>query len=431
MYFGWVFVLLIPDGTVSTQGVPTLVRTDRFDVVVVGAGLAGCTAATLFARRGLSVGLLEAHRDPAHYKRACTHFIQPTAWPVISRLGLADAIIEAGGRPNRLSIWTRWGWLDFPADGGPAGECGVNIRRSILDPLLRTATAAEPGVTMLAGCRVSDVIVRAGRVSGVRVGEGREVLGRLVIGADGRASRVAERAGVPGTGRPHGRFVYFAPFTGVRLPDEASRMWLLEPDVAYAFPNGEVTVLSVMPARDRLAAFRKDPSGHFFRSLQLLPDGPDLAGAKQVGDLSGVLNYSCVSRRPAAPGLALVGDAALTSDYLWGTGCSFAFRSAAWLVDATAPALARGDDPDPGLRRYAALHRQSLAGHHKVMSDYAGGRPFNPVERLLYSAAVRDPRVARHVAAFGERRMSVRQFLSPAVLVRSMLVNRPRPAAAA
>ena len=406
-------------------------RTDRFDVVVVGAGLAGCTAATLFARRGLSVGLLEAHRDPAHYKRACTHFIQPTAWPVISRLGLADAIIDAGGRPNRLSIWTRWGWLDFPTGSGPAGERGVNVRRSILDPLLRSRTAAEPNVTLLAGARVSDVIVRAGRVTGVRTGDGHEVFGRLVVGADGRASRVAERAGVPSIDRPHGRFVYFAPFTGVRLPDEASRMWLLEPDVAYAFPNGEVTVLSVMPARDRLPAFRNDPSGNFFRSLQRLPDGPDLTGADQVGDLSGVLNYACVSRRPAATGLALVGDAALTSDYLWGTGCSFAFHSAAWLVDATAPALSRADDPDPSLRRYASLHRRSLAGHHRVMSDYADGRPFNPVERLLYSAAVRDPQVARHVAAFGERRMGVGQFLSPAVLMRSVLVNRPRPATAA
>ena len=71
-----------------------------------------------------------------------------------------------------------------------------------------------------------------------------------------------------------------------------------------------------------------------------------------------MLNYACVSRRPAAPGLALVGDAAMTSDYLWGTGCSFAFRSSAWLVDATTSALLRAEDLDPALRRYAARHRQ-------------------------------------------------------------------------
>ena len=405
-------------------------REDQFDVVVVGASLAGSTTATLFARLGLSVALLEAHRDPGHYKRACTHFIQPTAWPVLRRLGLADAVLDAGGQPNRLSIWTRWGWLDFPGDQRPFADVGVNVLRSVLDPLLRARATAEPNVTLMSGQRVSDVIVRAGRVVGVRVGgAGREIMGRLVVGADGRASKVAESAGQPGATRPHGRFVYFAPFTGVGLPDTTSRMWMLEPDVAYAFPNGEVTILSVMPARERLPEFRKDLRGSYLRMLRSLPDGPDLSSAEQVGDLSGVLNYDCVSRRPAAPGLALVGDAAMTSDYLWGTGCSFAFRSAAWLVDATGSALVRGDDPDLGLRRYAARHRRELAGHHRLMSDYAGGRAFNPVERLLYAAAVRDPRVARHVAEFGERRISVRQFLSPGMLVRSMLVNRPHPTA--
>lgn len=420
-------------------------RKDQFDVVVVGGSLAGCTAATLFARQGLSVALLEAHRDPAHYKRACTHFIQPTAWPVIRRLGMADAIIDAGGRPNRLSIWTRWGWLEFPGnrnlsrnpdrpDTDTDTDTGVNIRRSILDPLLRSRAAAEPNVTVLMGQRVSDVIIRAGRVVGVRVsscGREREFFGRLVVGADGRSSKVAERAAQPSTTRPHGRFVYFAPFTGVGLPDDASRMWMLEPDIAYAFPNGEVTILSVMPTRDQLAAFRKDPRGNYFDRLRRLPYGPDMSGAEQVGELSGVLNYACVSRQPAAHGLALVGDAAMTSDYLWGTGCSFAFQSAAWLVDATAPALLQSGNPEPGLRRYAAQHRRILAGHHRLMSDYADGRGFNPVERLLYAAAVRDPVIARHVVEFGERRMSVHEFLAPSVLMRSMLVNRPRSSVAA
>ena len=59
-------------------------------------------------------------------------------------------------------------------------------------------------------------------------------------------------------------------------------------------------------------------------------------------DLSGVVNYACVSRRPTAPGLAWVGDAAMTSDYLWGTGCGNAFQSAEWLVDATPMPCADG-----------------------------------------------------------------------------------------
>ena len=190
--------------------------------------------------------------------------------------------------------------------------------------------------------------------------------------------------------------MYFAAFTGVGLPDEASRMWLLEPDIAYAFPNGEVTILSVMPTRDRLDEFRKDLRGKYLDFLRRLPDGPDLSGAEQVGELSGVLNYSCVSRRPAAPGLALIGDAAMTSDYLWGTGCSFAFQSAAWLVDATAGALVAARRPDRGLRRYAAAHRRVLAGHHRLMSRLRRWARAQPGGAADLRGRRPGPAVARH-----------------------------------
>ena len=44
----------------------------------------------------------------------CTHFIQPSATPVIERLGLAPLIEEAGGVRNSLDTWTRWGWIRVP-----------------------------------------------------------------------------------------------------------------------------------------------------------------------------------------------------------------------------------------------------------------------------------------------------------------------------
>ena len=52
-----------------------------YDVAVVGASIAGCTAATLLAREGVSVALIERHSDPNAYKALCTHFILPSAVP--------------------------------------------------------------------------------------------------------------------------------------------------------------------------------------------------------------------------------------------------------------------------------------------------------------------------------------------------------------
>src|SRR3984893_2847679 len=69
----------------------------EYDVAIVGASIAGCTAAILFARNGARVALIERDPDPAAYKKICTHLIQPSATPTVERLGLADAIEAAGG----------------------------------------------------------------------------------------------------------------------------------------------------------------------------------------------------------------------------------------------------------------------------------------------------------------------------------------------
>jgi menaquinone-9 beta-reductase len=402
-------------------------RRESFDVVVVGASIAGCTAATLFARQGLSVAVVEAHHDPAHYKRTCTHYIQSSATPIIQRLGLDVPIEMAGGQRNRVETWTRWGWLRSASEIDEGGRHGYNIPRKLLDPLIRARTAAEPGVEMFLGHTARGLLTDSATVTGVVTrtdGIERVLRGRLVVGADGSHSAIARLAGTPVRHRPHGRFAYFAAFENVKLNSAgSSRMWMLEPDVVYAFPNNDVTVLSVMPVSEKLPSFRGQVKRSFRRVFDELPDGPDLEAARQVSDFCGVLNYTCVSRVPTAPGLALVGDAAMVADYLWGVGCGFAFQSAELLVAATAGSLLDKGDPAAGLRRYGRLHRAAFAGHQRLMSNYATGRPFNVVERLMFSAAVRDQALARHVHRYGERQMGPLRFLSPAALARSAMVN--------
>jgi menaquinone-9 beta-reductase len=96
----------------------------------------------------------------------------------------------------------------------------------------------------------------------------------------------------------------------------------------------------------------------------------------------------------------------------WGVGCGWAFESAEWLVDSTAEALRQGADLAPHLRRYGRMHRRRLAGHDFVVCDYSRVRNFNPIERLVYAAAVHDP-AALHFHAFGNRHIGVSRFLAP------------------
>ena len=76
------------------------------DVVVVGASIAGCAAARLYAQRGARVALVERRPDIDAYKTVCTHYIQPSATPTNEKLGLAALIEEHGAVRNSIDLWT-------------------------------------------------------------------------------------------------------------------------------------------------------------------------------------------------------------------------------------------------------------------------------------------------------------------------------------
>jgi len=406
----------------------------HYDAVIVGASLAGCTTATFLGRQGARVALLERSPDPNAYKRACTHLIQAHATPTLERLGLAERIEAAGGIRNSGQFYTRWGTVRPKLDESyPHPRYGYNIRRETLDPMARGLAAETEGVDLLLGHTVDELLEQeGGRIAGVRArrrdGSHAELQAPLTVAADGRDSRVAQLANVEAKVRPHGRFGYFAHYRGVKLrTDAAAQLWFLEPDIAYTFKNDDgVTLLTCMPAKEKLAAFKQDLAGNLERYFDDLPDAPDMGSAERVSPVIGKIDMPNTSR-PAAPkdrpGLAFVGDAAMASDVLWGIGCGFAFTTAEWLADEVGPALVAGESPERARRRYGRRHAIRLAGHHKMTSDYSVPRPFNPIERLLYSASTRDRVTAQHFHAFGNRSIGPAKLLSPRVLGRAAWVN--------
>src|SRR5436190_12934800 len=135
----------------------------RADVVVVGAGIAGCATAAMFGRMGLEVVVLDAEPDINVFKRSCAHYIQPSALPMLRRYGLAPLIEEHGGIRSVTDVWMRWGWINSSL---PSDQFGYNIRRETLDPMLRRVAAWTPGVRVRQGHSIKEVLRRAERVSG-------------------------------------------------------------------------------------------------------------------------------------------------------------------------------------------------------------------------------------------------------------------------
>jgi menaquinone-9 beta-reductase len=404
---------------------PIIDQRSDLDAVVVGASLAGCTTAIQLGRAGLRVAVVEKQPDPRAYKRMCSHFIQASAVPTLERLSLLEPIEAAGATRPRVRIWTKWGWIEAPPERAARG---VNLRREVLDPLLRETAAETPGVEMLLGWTASRLLRENGVFAGVvarnREGEERELGARLTIGADGRDSRVAELAEVPVKTYPHGRFAYGGYFEG-GAPANAphATAWFLDPQWCAAFPTDSgLTFYAAMPTKDRLPEFKQDPEGALVRFLSDVPEAPPIGEGRAVESVIGKIEMTNRMRRPVGPGLALVGDAALATDPLFGVGCGWAFQSAEWLAESVETALQGGESLEQGLESYRRRHGRELAGHAFLIHDYATGRRMNPVERQMFSAAARDPKVATVFDAFGTRQTRPQQTF-PRMLPRVIAVN--------
>jgi menaquinone-9 beta-reductase len=403
----------------------------RFDVVVVGASIAGCTAARLFGLAGARVALIERRPDPAAYKVVCTHAILSSAVPTIERLGMAPLLEARGAVRIYPEAWTPYGgWIRFSSDV----PSGYGVTRRTLDPMLRELAVSTPGVEFLQGHTVIGLAGSDGRPAGVEIEssnhEVQTLPARLVVGADGRGSDVARLARVPGRVRPHNRFFYFAYWRGLRPRTNRARLWFLDPVVAAAFPNeDDLTVVAVGPHRSRLAEFRADPETAYRRAVTGLPDGPGISDAERASKLVGKLEMPNVMRPAARPGVGFVGDAALATDPLFGVGCGWAFQSAEWLVDHTSPALLDSGDLDGALDRYRRAFRRRLGPDHWLIADMSTGRKLRPLERMTFRAAVGDPVVARALEEVTSRRRSALHMFDPRLAARVLRPRRPRFAA--
>jgi len=165
---------------------------DRPDVVVIGAGPAGSTAAQLLAQWGWSVVLL--HRDGA--RPSLAESLPASSRKLFTVLGLISRIDAARFHPNHGNT-AHWGGAERTT---PTAEAGVHVSRAVFDAVLRRA-AIDAGVTLLHGIvkrlEASDPaqVVYADDAGETRLGA------RLVLDCSGRAGVVARRgwrrAGAP------------------------------------------------------------------------------------------------------------------------------------------------------------------------------------------------------------------------------------------
>jgi 2-polyprenyl-6-methoxyphenol hydroxylase-like FAD-dependent oxidoreductase len=334
-----------------------------YDVLVVGARVAGAATAMLLARAGLRVLVVDQRRPGSD--TLSTHALMRGGVIQLSRWGLLDAVRAAGTPPVRRTV-VRYGDEDEVVDLKPIPHCDALYapRRTVLDELLVVA-AERAGAEVRFGVRVTG-LVRSddGRVIGASVREAdgrlREVRARLTVGADGIRSRVARDVGAASYGlAPHTTALVLGYLEGVEVD---GYQWLYGRTASAGLiptNDGQVCAwISVPEARfDELRAGRD--AGFHATFASVAPDwAAVLRQARRVGPLRGFAGSPGFLRHPWGRGWALVGDASHFKDPLSAHGMTDALRDAELLADAVLVAVG-----DP--QQEAA----ALAGYHDLRDE--------------------------------------------------------------
>ena len=333
---------------------------DIFDVVVVGGGPSGATAATQLARGGRKVALL----DRAGRVKPCGGAVPPI---LVKEFQIPDDLIVAKVKSARM-VSPKGQQVDMPIDGGYIGM----VDREHFDEWLR-ARAALVGATRFTGAY--DHITRADGVVTVHysqrnadgIDESRTLQTRQVIGADGALSQVA-RQEIKGAERI--KFVYayheivrspkpsyLKPLDGPKLFDAARcdvyYQGLVSPDFyGWIFPHGDTTSIGTGSASK---GFALRPSVAALRAKCGLADADTL---RREG---APIPMKPLKRWDNGRDVLLAGDAAGVVAPASGEGIYYAMLGGQLAADAVELALATGD-----VRTLATARKRFMQAHGKV-----------------------------------------------------------------
>ncbi len=338
------------------------------DVIIVGAGPAGATTATILAQKGYDVLLLDRHEFPRD--KACGDGIPAGAIEIMVRLGMKDKIdraVERGEfyRVDSVRILSPKGkMLQASLNEGKEGGQSYVAPRVYFDAVIQEQ-AVESGAEFTKAL-VKEPLIEDGRVVGVQAqlnGSVKELRSKMVVGADGVTS-VITRGLRPSQEQhvdQHRAVALRAYITDIEEIDREVEFYLYDeilPGYAWIFPagNGKANIGLGM----RLDVFRKGDHNlkDMLRDFLELPQiKPRL---KRGGEVEGVkiwqLNFGSQKKlQHAYDGALLVGDAAGFINPLTGGGIHNALMSSSFAGQTIDEALQKGDTSRESLKIYEKL----------------------------------------------------------------------------
>jgi flavin-dependent dehydrogenase len=319
--------------------------TSTCDILVIGGGPGGSTAAILLAEKGYRVVVLEKARHPRFH---IGESLLPANLPLLERLGVAQKVRAIGMEKWGAEFISHWDGrcqeFQFARAWDKSMPLSYQVRRSEFDEILVRRAAAQ-GAEVLEGCRVRDVEFRAG---GVRVhavhDDGREHTwdAAQLIDASGRDTFLGNHLRTKRRNPKHNSAAMFAHYVGARR--ECGKR---EGNITvYWFDHGWFWFIPLADGTTSVGAVvwpqymktRSVPVHEFFVATiaQCPPLAERLAQATMTTEVEATGNYSYACERSYGDGFLMIGDAFTFVDPVFSSGVMMAMiggQAAAETVD--------------------------------------------------------------------------------------------------
>lgn len=357
-----------------------------YDCIVLGAGPAGCAAATLVAKEGYSTLLVERERFPREH---VGESLMPETFWIFEKLGVLGKLgASRYAKKVGVQFVNHTGRESQPfffrsRHDHPSSETW-HVERAEFDQML-FENAGEHGAECMDQTRVLGLLFEGERATGVRLktaaGETVEVAARVVIDATGQQSLIANKLGLKQMNPDLKKAGIWRHYRGgsrdesgggvktiiMHTSDKKCWFW-------YIPQSEDIVSIGCVGDADYLLKGR-GPAAEVFDEEMAKCDGvrSRLAGAEALDDLAVAKEFSYTTSKSAGDGWTLVGDAWGFIDPVYSSGVYFALKSADMAAECVIDALKQDDPSEQRLGAWVSEFREGTRWVRKLVHAFYSG----------------------------------------------------------